>query len=203
MSYEIIPISRDAFNHTYSPHFCEETQSLYFVDFLSQNRILNRYDLRKKRIYSTTIEGNQVPAFFIPLKGRPNQFAGGIERTVKIINWNGIDSIATTSQHLFTVEKSSKYDGNYWNSAKASPWHKFYGGTYRSEICSFSSAANGSLYAFSKKIGVVRLLKNEKVASEIEWNVKEKKVYHVDSCNGVIREFDYDPTTFALCNNIK
>lgn len=190
-------------NHTYSPHWDEKTQSLYFVDFLSPTRVLNRYDMRENRIYSATIEGNQVPAFFIPLKKRANQFAGGIERTVKIINWNGIDPIGTTSQHLFTVEKSSKYDGNYWDIAKASPSHKFYGGTYRIEICSFTSAANASLYGYSKEAGVIRLLRNEKVAAGIDWNEKEKKFYHIDSCNGIIREFDYDPKTFELCKQTK
>lgn len=57
-----------------------------------------------------------------------------------------------------------------------------------------------SLYGYSRKIGVVRLLKNEKVAAGIDWNVKENKFYHVDSCNGIILEFDYNPKTLELCN---
>ncbi|XP_031633592.1 regucalcin-like [Contarinia nasturtii] len=199
-SIEIIPISSDVWNHTYSPHWDVETQSLHFVDFLSENRVLNRYDMCENRIYSATIETNQVPAFMIPLKRRPFQFAGGIDRSVKVINWDGRDSVATISKNLFRVEQSSKYDGNFWSVSKASPSSRFYGGTYRSVICSLSSTANASLYRYSKNIGVGRLVKNLKVSGGIDWNVKERKFYHVDSCNGIIREFDYDPKTMNICN---
>lgn len=34
----------------------------------------------------------------------------------------------------------------------------------------------------------MRILRNGKVAAGIDWNVNEKKFYHVDSCNGIFRE---------------
>lgn len=155
--------------------------------------------MRKNRIYSAKLEGNVATSFLIPLKNRPNYFASGIERTVEVLKWNGKDHIATISKSLFSVEQSKKYDKNLWNIAKASPLHKFFGGTYRTEICSLSSSANASFYSYSDKFGVERLLENVKVSSGLDWNVKEKKFYHVDSCNGIIREFHYDPKTLELC----
>lgn len=165
-------------------------------------RVINRYDMRKNRIYSATLDGNEVPSFLIPLKNRPNHFACGIERTVKVIKWNGRDRIATVMKPLFGVEQSKKYTKNLWNMAKASPSHKFFGGTYCTEICSLSSSANASFYRYSEKFDVKRLLTDIKVSSGLDWNVKEKKFYHVDSCNGIIREFQYDPKTMELCKRI-
>lgn len=197
--YEVIPISSDKFAHAYSPHWDECTQSLYFLDFLNPDRVLNRYDLRENRIYSSTFSRKEIPAFFIPLKNYQNQFLGGIVRSAQIFQWNGYNDTAQVINTLFSVETAPKYNANYWNIAKASPKHQFFGSTYRTELCSSSSAANASLYRYTRKYGVERLIRDEKVPGGIDWNIKDKKFYHVDSCNGIIREFDYDPKTEEIC----
>lgn len=155
--------------------------------------------MNENRIYSAVFEGNEIPAFLIPLKKYKNQFVGGIERSVKIFEWNGKNDTARVVRTWFSVEQAPKYDKNYWNIAKASPTHQFYGSTYRTEVCSLSSSPNASLYRFTKKLGSVRLLRNEKVPAGIDWNIKENKFYHVDSCNGIIFEYDYNPKTGDIC----
>lgn len=156
--------------------------------------------MHENRIYSATIGRNEVPAFLIPLKKCKNQFAGGFNHTVKIFEWNGKSDHARIIGTTFSVEEKPKYDGNYWHVAKASPIkHQFFGSTYRTEVCSSSSAANASLYRYQKKHGVQRLIKNQKVPAGIDWNIKNNKFYQVDSCNGIILEYDFDPKTGDIC----
>lgn len=68
-----------------------------------------------------------------------------------------------------------------------------------SNIGNPDSPANSSLYRYSKKDGLVRLLDNLRVANGLAWNRKTNKFYYVDSCDFYVREYDWNPNNGDIC----
>lgn len=193
VSYEVVPLSPEMWVHPYSMHYDHQTNNLYFSDLV--DRKIHRFDLNENRDYPATIENDIASTFIIPLKGFSDRFLVSDKHTVTIVQWNGRDPIARIVQETFTLETAAKYAGNNWNIAKASPHGQFYGGTFRKVTCSRSPGAIAGLYKYTKSKGVKRLANCLKVSGGIEWNSKENLFYHTDSCNLVIREYDWNPKT--------
>lgn len=200
----MIPISKRKWIQPYNLHWDAKTNSLYFVDFISEDSAVNRFDFYSNRIYSAPVEGNEAPTFLIPIKKHKNQFIVSDQRAVEIIEWNGKHRNATPIKQIFAVEQSDKYANNIWNVAKVSPKCKFFvGGTFRGDVCAKTTSANGALYRYSKSKKVKKLLRNIPASSGIDWNVHENKFYHTDSCAGVIREYDWNPKTGGICKCLR
>lgn len=157
-------------------------------------------DLNTNETYSASIENDIASTFIIPLEGRENQFVISNERTVSIIEWDGVDTTARVIQELFSVETGEMYANNNWNIAKASPITcQFYGGIFRGNLCSNESGAIASLYTYSNVRGVERLVSDLKISGGLDWNVDKSLFYHIDSCNLTIREYYWDPISGNIC----
>lgn len=59
-----------------------------------------------------------MPSFLIPIKGSPNQFAVGLNRSVVQCEWDGVSPYAKIVRILCTVEEGTK---NHMNQAVAGP----------------------------------------------------------------------------------
>lgn len=174
-SFNIQSISARNLSYGYSPFWDDITQSLYFVDFDIVDQCLFRYDFRQKTLYAAGIEGGFTnPSFIIPLKNCPSQFAVSIERTVMIIQWDGVSSMARFVRNVTAVEQNPIYDGNHFDRAKVDPKGRLYAGTYRTDYCpSQSASANGSLYLFEKNHNIQTLIANTKSATGLSFDKKK------------------------------
>lgn len=196
----MVPISRKKWAQPYSLHYDAPTNSLFFSDYV--DRTINRFDLDENHVYTASIENDIASTFIIPLKGFKNRYVVSDKLTVTVIEWDGKEKVAGIVRDEFSVEKTGKYKSNNWNIAKASPSCTFYGGTFRGELCSENPGASAFLYRYTRSNGPKHLLRCLKLSGGIDWNINENLFYHADSCNEVIREFDYDPKTGNIGNLI-
>lgn len=157
--------------------------------------------MAENRFYSASIDGNISTTFIIPTKKYRNQFAISDKLSVRMIKWDGKASSAKIVRDAFTIETRPEFASNNYNIAKASPKHHFYGGTYGANLC--ANSANAAVYRYTKCLGVKRLVDNLIVTSGMDWNMKEKKFYFIDTCNFLIREYDWNPKTEEICKNLK
>lgn len=82
---------------------------------------------------------------YSPLKYPHNQFAVGFhDRTVKLVYWDGISSLAIITGNIFEVQQDTYYNENLWHMVKTDPVGRFYGGTMPIQLCTHSSAPDGS-----------------------------------------------------------
>lgn len=140
-----------------------------------------------------------APSFFIKLTHPENEFLISDHLTAPVIRWNGV-SPPRKIRDTFSVEQNPKYDANNWDVAQASPKGIFLGGTFRGSICSNSSAPLAGLYTYDKRHGVRRIpVPNLKSSGGIAWNAKGDRVYHVSTCDRVVREFRYNIKTGKFC----
>lgn len=199
ISYEIIPIRLQKFITPYSPYWDVKTQSLLFTDFLNNDFSIIRFDYKLQKYFTAQIIGETMPLFIIPIKGCINQYAIGFAHAVKIVEWDGVSSLALVIRTAFEVEKDPKYAQNRWHMARADPKNRFFGSTYRTAICSNSSTAPGAFYRYTKRQGPRRILKGINVGSGLDWNIKKNKFYAIDSCRYKIREYDWNTKSGAIC----
>lgn len=193
VSYEVIRLD-NIWVHPYSLHYDIQTNNMYFSDLL--NRSIHRINFNDNQFFAASIENGIAPSFIIPSRGRPNRFIISDQRTISEIEWNGSDSIAKVVREIFSVEAGEEFENNNFNIAKASPHTcQFYGGTFRGILCSSEPGKIASLYDYSKLTGVKRLVKDLKISGGLDWNIAKNLFYHVESCELLIREYDWNPIT--------
>lgn len=197
MAYKVTQIGSLNLNAGEAPHWDQCTQSLYFTDLFGVNNTIFRYEYSTGRLYAASILGESQASFIIPIKGCQNQFAVGLAHSVKIIQWDGISPWVNVICSAFEVEPN--ISTNRMNDAKADPHGRFYGGTLRSKLCTFSSDPNGSFYRYINGRGLTQVFGDVKLSAGIAWNEKKNKMYYSDFCRYQIVEFDWEPTTGDLC----
>ncbi|XP_031627179.1 regucalcin-like [Contarinia nasturtii] len=198
--YTVEPISSEKWLQAYSPYYNAETQSLYFCDFFDSKRTINRFDMTENRFYSAAIEGNISTTFIIPIDKQIDQYAISNKNSVNVVQWNGKDSIIRFLRDTFTVETGSNYELNQYNMGRASPNRNFYGGTFTLDLCIKPRTSNAALYLYTKCLGVKALERKIMVASGMDWNIKAKLFYFIDTCRYQVYEFDWNPETDEICN---
>lgn len=176
-------------------HWDDQSQSLYYCD-VSGASIL-RYDYKENKVYSATIDGENIIAFIIPVADTTDEFALGLGRRVAKVRWDGKSPKATLNSIAFEVE-SDKTD-NRFNAAKADPQGRFYGGTMRSEKFDLFEIAAGAVYKHVKGDGTKEVLNNIYVSNGMAWNETNNKCYYIDSCKFDVKEYDWNPSTGDLC----
>lgn len=186
-----------------SPHWDNDTLSLYYVDLFGSQFDILRFDWREKKTYKTAVPIDldpKVVVFILPLKCAKDLFAIGVaNRFTKIIRWDGRSPTVEIIKDVFAVEQDPQYATNFWHIAEADPKGRFFGGTFRSEFCSSSSSANASLYRFTEQHGVERIRGNMKVPCGMDWDPKRNIYYFVDGCIFTVLAYDWDPTTGKVC----
>lgn len=178
-----------------SPHWDVETQSLFYVDEFSENKTIFRYDFNQNIVYSANIIDETRASSIIPIQNRKNQFAVGLDRGVKIIQWDGKSSSAKVISTLFDIEEKFGTPTNHMNECEADSQGRFYGGTIKPDICNPNTPANSSFYRYTKQHGLVKLINGLRVANGLAFDGKTNKMYFIDSCDFYIREYDYNPRT--------
>lgn len=152
--------------------------------------------------YSAYIEGITSPSFIIPINKKYNKcnkcnselFAIGVGSNVVIIKWNGRSTKAKViSPLILTDDNSSRFD-----IAVADSRGRFYGGTIAQNFC--NSTASRSLYRYTINDGVVRLMGGLQSTTGIIFDEHKQKMYHFDSCQFLITEYDYDLKTGDICS---
>lgn len=188
-----------------SPHWCELTQSLYYVDFFGVEFQIYRFDYSKGRVYAALIiNAPSNAAFIIPIEGRRNEFAVGFsDRTVKRIIWDGISERATIREILFQVEQNPYYEKNIWHVAKTDPFGRFNGGTMRTALCTRSIDPYGSVYSYTRRSGVTLLIPNVQVSNGLAYSLSRKKMFHIDACEFAVRVYDWNILTGKVSNGRK
>lgn len=119
---EVLPSSKSDLGE--GPHWDEKTQSLYYVDIYGKGESILRYDYKENKVYSATIDGEQVVSFIIPVANTTDQYAVGIRKRVGIVEWDGVSPKAKLGPIAFEVDED---DNNRFNDAKADPMGRFYG----------------------------------------------------------------------------
>lgn len=148
-------------------------------------------------IHEAVVPGIVTPAFIIPSKCQDDRLIINNHLSTIKIKWNGVDPAATIEQDVFTVQ--SDVPTNNYLAGKASPQCQFYGGTYRTQMCSDTPSTHGGLFKYNRCKGVKELLSDFKVTGGFEWSANGKKFYFVDSCNRAIWEYDYNGKTGKIC----
>lgn len=197
--YSVETVSSQKWLQAYSPFWDDETQCLFFIDFFDPTCTLNRYVPAENRFYSAAIEGNISTTFILPIKKYANQFAVSDKRSVNVIEWNGRDSTARMLRDTFTVETGTEFKFNNYNMAWTSPSNNFYGGTFPFDLCASSSNPNAALYRYSKCLGAKAVVKDVIVSAGMDWNIKDKKFYFIDTCTYEVYEYDWNPITDEIC----
>lgn len=200
-----------------SPIWDDETQSLYFVNFItSENQpSIFRYSFLDGGFYSAYIEGVTSPSFIVPLrkngkkcsnckksknanKCNDQYFAVGADE-VLIVKWNGMSTEAIVVGTAFTVERNraeSRFDACGMPDRRG----RFFGGTISPQIC--NATAIQSLYRYTDDGGLVNLVSGLKSSTGIVFDEKRRTMYHLDTCQLLITAYDWDPETGDICKCI-
>lgn len=193
------PISSRSFDFGYSSFWDDKTQSFFFVDYTSASQCLFRYDYKSKMLYGASIDaGYTTPSFIIPSKCCDNQYAVSIERTVMIIEWDGVSTIARYIRNATAVEQNPIFNTNGLDRGKVDPKGRLVAGTFRTDYCPPTANPNGSFYLFERNQNVKTLITNIKSSAGFAYNTKQQLFYFIDYCNNVIWEFDWDPRTGTI-----
>lgn len=185
------PLAFEAAVHPQSPYWDQAHGLLYMVDHMSGKIMC--YNEAQKSVSSASLPGMASPSFLIKLTQPEDEFLVSDHLSTAVIQWDRASQTATKVRDAFSVEDSAK---NYWNVAKASPSHKFFGGTVRGGMCSDTADPGAGMYVFDKSSGVRKLnLPNLKNSAGIAWNAQGNKVYHIAACQRNVREYDYDLKT--------
>lgn len=155
-----------------------------------------RYDFKQKILYAASLDNGWTdPSFLIPFKGSKNQFLTTIQRTLVIIEWDGVSPKCTYVRNATSVETDPIYAGNRLDSGKVDPKGRLFAGTYRADNCAATSNAYAALYLFEKNLNIETLISNTTSATGLAFNKKEKLFYFIDVCSNVLLEFDWIPST--------
>lgn len=181
----------------------DHTQSLYYIDFLAtdQKPALYRYSYRDGMIYSAVLPGAQTIGFVYPVRQGCKEctdiFAVGSGHDVIFVKWDGKSPLAQVvgPQKLFSVE--SDIPSSHINIAQADRHGRIYEGPFSTQFC--SAPANESLYRYTTERGLQRIFTGVRATTGLAFDDNARKMYHVDGCNFLISEFDYDPKTGDLC----
>ncbi|XP_058468163.1 regucalcin-like [Malaya genurostris] len=172
------------------PHWCSEQQSLYYNDIYGGT--IHRYDYIGNTTYTAKIDGYSVISFIIPVKNETSQFIIGTERSITLIEWDGVSQKAKYIETVGEVE--ANLSDNRFNDAKIDPCGRFYGGTMRlEEKGDIFEARLGSFYRYdAQRKQFVVLKENVGVSNGLCWNETLNLFYYIDSCDLDVKEYSFD-----------
>lgn len=186
-----------------APHWDANRKSLYYVDMASQKEKIFRYDFKENRVYGASIaDESSLAGFIIPIDGREDKLAVGLNRSVKVVKWDGKSPQAQVYCTQFELDADIKT--NRVTISKADPSGRLFIGTMRTNLCTPSSnLPSGSVYRSIDGKQPQRVIGDVRVSNAMVWNPKTNKYYYTDSCRFEIKEYDWNPKTGDLCNIFK
>lgn len=195
-------ISTPKINTTIAPVWDDYTQSLYFVGRNTDGlqSAIYRYSYIDGVLYSARIDGVDSVSFILPAEAKcekcKNLFVVGAVSQVITVKWNGVSTRAKAIDRLFSIDANIPLTRT--GIARASPSGRFYGGAYFFSYCNATPGL--SFYRYDQSDGLVRLFGNLISTSGIAFNLDAQKMYHMDSCQLFITEYDWDPKSGDICN---
>ncbi|KAJ8723565.1 hypothetical protein PYW08_003477 [Mythimna loreyi] len=175
------------------PHWDHGAQALYFVSIFDGTL----HKLVDGSHYKAKLDG--MPTFVIPIEGKPNHFAVGLNRKVVEVEWEGGDGNAKVKRTIAEVDK--EHPNNRFNDAKADPRGRLFAGTmgHEYEPGKFNLKM-GSLYRFEEDGTPQKLVDGIDISNGLCWDVANKAFYFIDSFEYTIRRYDYDIETGEIAN---
>lgn len=180
-------------------HYDPSTNSMYFIDYMAENSTIFRYDSVEDKFYPAKIKDEGTASFIIPIEGRKNKYAVGLQEGVKEIEWDGKSNTAYVTRTVFLTARCPGCPTNHMDDGKADLNGRFYGGTLTSHACNFAEPANSSFYRYSKGEGLKTILTHVRISNGLAFDTKEKKLFYDDTCAFNIREFNWNPISGELC----
>lgn len=176
-----------------APHWDNDTQTLYYVSVFS-NTLIKYVDGKH---FLSKLDG--MPTFIIPIEGKPNHFAVGLNRKVVEVEWHGRDGGAKVIRTIAEVDKENPK--NRFNDAKADPKGRLFAGTmgHEYEPGKFN-LKKGSLYRFEADGSPQKLIGDIDISNGLCWDVADKAFYFIDSFEYTIRRYDYNLETGEISN---
>lgn len=185
-----IPTSPDAWT-PYNPYWDDDSQSLYFADVLSV--LLYRYSHKENKVYTTTANGLNRPAFLIPIHGSPARFLTSTNGSMLVIvKWDGHSSAAAIERTVATLPSDQ-----FFNSAFVAPNGDLYTGTYAPTLCNIQSKM--PYYRYSKSDGLVKIADNFRSTVGSFLVERTCTMYQLDGCTKILSAFRWNPSTGNLC----
>lgn len=143
-------------------------------------------------------------SFCIPVRDQRNQFICGAGQRVLLIEWDGDNTMATTKRVLGEINDKNQR----LNTGKCDNRGRLMTGTMLNEDnnngnCMDKNRRNGSLLRLdggnNGRRGLEEMRTKMGLSNGIAWNRDQTKMYHVDSCDLTVRQFDYDQNSGDLC----
>lgn len=200
MPQAVLPIKTQIIRSTISPVWDDYTQSLYFVsrNTTGQQNSIFRYSYEDDTLYSAYVQGLNSLAFILPVAAKSekteNQFVVGYGKYAVTIQWNGKSTKAKVLHGLFPLDENIPMSRT--GAARTSPNGRFFAGTYFDPKRCNNVSATLSLYRYNpSSVRLRRLFGNFKSTAGIAFDTNAKKLYHLDACQLIITEFDWNPKT--------
>lgn len=181
-----------------TPHWDAATQSLYYIDLVSNKTSLYRYDFKTGKTYAASIRNeSQMPGYIIPIEGRKKKFLVGLAHDNKVIKWDGVSPTAEELCTQFTMDADTP--STRMHDSHVDPLGNFYGGSSRFRICDVTSTLpSGGVFKSTDGKGSEMVFDKQNGPNSMAWDTDKNKVFYVDSCKYEIRGYDWDTETTAL-----
>ncbi|KAJ8918478.1 hypothetical protein NQ315_008175 [Exocentrus adspersus] len=195
---EILPISQPLDVGT-RIHWDEETQSLYYVDV--PNSMVYKYDVNTGETTHAKV-GNEPLAFMFPVEGSNIRFIAGLGRKFVFVEWDGVSIDVSKIEIIVEIDKEANLKENRLNGAKVDPYGTLWAGSMGpSDAEGNITPGKGSLYSLCK--GVLKKHdSNIGCSNGLAWNIKEEKLYHVDTLVPAVFQYDISKDG-KLSNKVK
>lgn len=195
MPHAVLPMKTSLIRSTVGPVWDDNTLSLYFVsrNTTGQQCSIFRYSYEDDTLYCAYAEGLNSLSFILP-KTTENQFVVGHGKYAVTIQWNGKSTKAKVLYELFPLDENIPMSRT--GAARTSPNGRFFAGTYFDPRRCNNVSATLSLYRYNpSSVCLRRLFGNFKSTAGIAFDKNAKKLYHLDTCQLIITEFDWNPKT--------
>ncbi|CAH4037887.1 regucalcin-like [Pieris brassicae] len=178
------------------PHWDESQQALFFVDIL--DCCLHKYIPATGEWTKAKIDGGRV-GFVVPVEGSKTQFIVGVEKTFKIIEWDGKADVTKDVKVLGSVDQD--VDATRINDGKADPRGRIFAGTMgQDDPPGVIAESQGSFYRLDNDGNIKKLCSGIGISNGLAWDIQEKAMYYTDSLEHKIRKYDYNIDTGDISN---
>nr|BAB85479.1 luciferin-regenerating enzyme [Nipponoluciola cruciata] len=179
-----------------SPHWDDETQSLYFVDIVG--RSVNKYVPTTKT--HTQLKFDKNPSFIIPVKGCSDRFIVSLEREINLLTWDGASSAPSKIEKIAVFDNTPEKSENRLNDGKADPLGNLWAGTMNmGSDHTTGTPVRGTLSSLSNK-QVKEHVSEVCISNGLAWSKDLKKFYYIDSAVRQVDQFDFDAKNLSLSN---
>lgn len=116
------------------------------------------------------------------------------------MRWDGCNPTANIVRNYVEVEQELGF--TRFNDGKVDPRGRIFTGTMCREGTDLPlRVRHGKFYCIEKGVPVVKLT-DINISNGLTWNEKKNKFYYIDSGNFHLKEFDYDPVTGNISNEV-